>query len=89
MTVAIRPEAWAIDWRGPDRPDAGAEINRVPTTLERLLDLGPFVQLNTRAPGGWPIHALVPQTQILGARAGQALGLSVHPDHVAILAGRT
>jgi ABC-type Fe3+/spermidine/putrescine transport system ATPase subunit len=82
VTVSIRPESLAI---GPSVP---AGSNRFAATIERLVFLGEVRQVHLRAPGDWPVFALALQSQSNHLREGQALTVSVPPEHVVVLPGK-
>ncbi len=83
VTLAIRPEAIGL---GPAlRPD----VNRFAVTLERQEFLGEVRRVHLRGPGDWPITALALQVHSRGLREGQALTVSIPPDQVIVLPGKS
>jgi ABC-type Fe3+/spermidine/putrescine transport system ATPase subunit len=82
VTVSIRPEAMLL---GPNVP---AGSNRFAATVERLVFLGAVREVHLRGSGDWPVAALTLQSQSQGLREGQAVTLSVPPEHVVVLLGK-
>lgn len=83
VTIAFRQEALGL---GPPIP---ADANRFAATLERQEFLGEVRRVHLRGPGDWPIIALALQGQSRGLREGQGLTVSLPPDQVIVLPGRS
>jgi hypothetical protein len=62
--------------------------NRFPATVERIVFHGELRRIHARATGDWPVMVSMLQSQSQGIREGQALTLSVAPEHVVVLPGK-
>jgi ABC-type Fe3+/spermidine/putrescine transport system ATPase subunit len=82
VTIAIRPETVSV---GPSTPPGW---NRFHATIERIIFRGELRQIHARGPGDWPIVVSALQSQSQNLRDGQALTLSVAPEHVVVLPGK-
>ncbi|HKI19150.1 MAG TPA: ABC transporter ATP-binding protein [Isosphaeraceae bacterium] len=82
VTISVRPETVSL---GPTTP---AGWNRFPATIERIIFRGELRQIHARGPGDWPIVVSALQSQSQNLREGQALTLSVAPEHVVVLPGK-
>jgi ABC-type Fe3+/spermidine/putrescine transport system ATPase subunit len=82
VTISIRPDTLAVASTVP------AGWNRFPATIEGILFRGGLRQIQARGPGDWPVTVSVLQSQSQGLREGQAVTLSVAPEHVVVLPGK-
>jgi ABC-type Fe3+/spermidine/putrescine transport system ATPase subunit len=82
VTISIRPETLTASTTVP------AGWNRFPATVERIVFRGEIRQVHARGLGDWPVLVSVLQSQSQGIREGQALTLSIAPEHVVVLPGK-
>jgi ABC-type Fe3+/spermidine/putrescine transport system ATPase subunit len=82
VTISIRPETLTAS------PTVPAGWNRFPATVERIVFRGELRQIHARGPSDWPVQVSVLQSQSQGIREGQALTLSIAPEHVVVLPGK-